>query len=399
MKFIIKKNSSKLTTIAVGFQAGAALESQYSHKNGVAHYLEHFMFKGTEKRNSFEISRDTAFLGGDSNAFTSNETVVYFMTIPVEHFESGVEIISDMVLNPIFPESEFEKEKQVILEEFTASRDHIGHLMHDAFREHFYTNYLANSVIGTEESINSIQLEDLKRFYGDFYKKDNMVISICSSNKPADVEAVLEKYFGKQDGVVNLPLAAEKTLVKKSKEIDVIRAELEQNQVLMAWPSFKRGSKRNYMASIVSTILGDGMDSRLFQEVREKANLVYGISAGQSPDRTSGNFSIEFSTRAQNVEKAKEIIQAEITKMVSTLVTDEELARAKNKITTGVYRSCESGESMAIRAIDRYLFDQKLFNASATTKKLAKITKEDVLETAKRIFSGKRIIVTAKKAA
>ena len=298
------------------------------------------MFKGTAKRDSFAISREIAFYGGDSNAYTSHEDVVYFITLPVDHFEAGVDILHDMVSNPIFPEPEFEKEKQVILEELASTGDSVHRVIGQTLASHIYSNYLSKPIIGTEESINSIQLDDLKRFFSSFYKKENMLISVYSSLKQTEVEVLLTKYFGEQDGEVNFLLTPEPTKILKTKVVDVIRKDLEQSHVVWTWPSFKYGSKDTYAAAVLGNILGSGMDSRLFQEVREKANLVYGIGAGSSGDRTSGTFSIHFSTRPQNMEQAKEIILAEIEKITSTLPTEEEVQRSKNKMRTGIYRSC-----------------------------------------------------------
>lgn len=397
MKFIINKNPSKLATIAVAFQAGSALESQYGYKSGTAHFLEHFMFKGTAKRDSFAISREIAFYGGDSNAYTSHEEVVYFLTLPVDHFESGLEILHDMVSNPIFPDSEFDKEKQVILEELASTGDSVGRVIGQALASSLYSNYLSKPVIGTEESINSIQLDDLKRFFSSFYKKENMLISVYSSLKPSDIEALLSKYFGEQDGEVNFLLTPEPTKIRKTKVVDVIRKDLEQAHVVWAWPSFKYGSKDTYAAAVLGNILGDGMDSRLFQEVREKANLVYGIGAGSSGDRTSGTFSINFSTRPQNLEQAKEIILTEIGKIISTLPTEEEVQRSKNKMRTGIYRGWQFAEGSALRVIGHYLMNRKIPTVAGANRKLSKVTGEDVMRVAKKIFSGKNVMVVAKK--
>jgi len=397
MKFIINKNPSKLTTIAVAFQAGSALESQHNFPAGTAHFLEHFMFKGTAKRDSFAISREIAFYGGDSNAYTSHEEVVYFLTLPVDHFESGLEILHDMVSNPIFPDSEFDKEKQVILEELASTGDSVGRVIGQALASSLYSNYLSKPVIGTEESINSIQLDDLKRFFSSFYKKENMLISVYSSLKPSDIEALLSKYFGEQDGEVNFLLTPEPTKIRKTKVVDVIRKDLEQAHVVWAWPSFKYGSKDTYAAAVLGNILGDGMDSRLFQEVREKANLVYGIGAGSSGDRTSGTFSINFSTRPQNLEQAKEIILTEIGKIISTLPTEEEVQRSKNKMRTGIYRGWQFAEGSALRVIGHYLMNRKIPTVAGANRKLSKVTGEDVMRVAKKIFSGKNVMVVAKK--
>jgi predicted Zn-dependent peptidase len=397
MKFIINKNPSKLTTIAVAFQAGSALESQHGYKSGTAHFLEHFMFKGTAKRDSFAISREIAFYGGDSNAYTSHEEVVYFITVPVDHFEQGLEILHDMVSNPIFPEDEFEKEKKVILEELASGNDSVHRVIGRAFAEQFYSNYLSTDVIGTEESINAIQLDDLKRFFSSFYKKENMLISIYSSLKQTEVETMLTKYFGEQDGVANFLLTPEPTKVKKTKVVDVIRNDLEQAHVVWAWPAFKYGSKDTYAAAVLSNILGNGMDSRLFQEVREKANLVYGIGTGLSGDRTSGSFSVQFSTRPQNLEQAKEIILAEFKKIMECEPTDEEVQRSKNKMRTGVYRSWQSAEGSALKIIDHYFMARKIPTIAGVNRKLSKVTAADVTRVAKKIFSGKNVMVVGKK--
>jgi hypothetical protein len=397
MKFIINKNPSKLTTIAVAFQAGSALESQHGFTAGTAHFLEHFMFKGTAKRDSFSISREIAFYGGDSNAYTSHEEVVYFITLPVDHFEQGLDILHDMVSNPIFPEDEFEKEKQVILEELASGNDSVHRVIGRAFAEQFYSNYLSTDVIGTEESINAIQLDDLKRFFSSFYKKENMLISVYSSLKPTEVESLLTKYFGEQDGVVNFLLTPEATKVKKTKVVDVIRNDLEQAHVVWAWPAFKYGSKDTYAAAVLSNILGNGMDSRLFQEVREKANLVYGIGTGLSGDRTSGSFSVNFSTRPQNLEQAKEIIITEFKKIMEYEPTEEEVQRSKNKMRTGIYRSWQSAEGSALKIIDHYFMARKIPTIAGVNRKLSKVTAADVTRVAKKIFSGKNVMVVGKK--
>jgi predicted Zn-dependent peptidase len=397
MKFIINKNPSKLATIAVAFQAGSALEFQHNFPAGTAHFLEHFLFKGTPNRDSFELSREIAFYGGDSNAYTSHEEVVYFITLPVDHFEKGMEILHDMVTNPAFPEQEFEKEKQVILEELASGNDSVHRVIGKAFSEKFYSNYLSTPVIGTEESIKSIQLQDLKNFYSSFYKKENMLISVCSPMKQGEVESLLVKYFGEQDGEAAFILTPEKTKVRKTQTVIVPRQDLEQAHVVWAWPSFKYGSKEVYAAAVLGNILGDGMDSRLFQEVREKANLVYGIGAGNSADRTSGTFSIHFSTRPQNLDQAKDIILAEIEKVVSVAPTEEELQRSKNKMRTGIYRGWQSAEGIALKFIDHYFMMKKIPSLAATNRKLSKVTAEDVMKVAKKIFSGKNVMAVGKK--
>ena len=397
MKVIYKKNQSMLTTIVVGFQAGSALESQNDFPAGTAHYLEHMMFKGTKKRDSFAMSREIAFHGGDSNAYTSHEQVCFFVTIPSDKFGIGVEILHDMLTDPLFPQEEFEKERQVILEEHASLNESIYSVMSRHFMGSFFSNYLSKEIIGTEESINSITLDDVKRFYNSFYNKENMVISVCSNLKKAVVLEALEKYFGEQDNVFVPLIKEEPTSLRETKVIKVVRGDLEQDHVLWGWESSKLGEPDSCAEFVLASILGDGMDSRLFQQVRERSNLVYGIGAGNSANRSSGYFVINFSTRHQNLEEAKKIILAEVDKIMNDLPTDEELQRSKNKMLTGVYRAWQSPENSAMKMLETFINSNKIADIEKTRKVILAVTKEDVNRVAKKVFGGNNVMVLGVK--
>jgi predicted Zn-dependent peptidase len=355
------------------------------------------MFKGTSKRSSFDLSREVAFYGGDMNAYTSHEEVVYYISIPYESFDKAAEILSDMIFNPLFPEDEVEKERQVILEEYASKFEHIGGPLSLKISQEFFSNYQSLPVIGTEESIKSISLDDLKRFYSSFYKPENMLISVSSPGKKTEVFSIIEKWFGKSDEQCNFILTPEKTRLKKNKRAFVYRPELEQAHVYVLWNSPKTGTKDSIVASVMGTILGDGMDSRLFQEVREKNNLVYGIGASHHPDRTSGSFHVSFQTRKHNLERAEEIIEIETKKISSELVTDEELQRAKNKLKTGIYQSFTYPQGTALRKVDYYMMSKKIPTLSQLKNKVESVTKEDVMRVAAKIFGGKKMVAIGQK--
>jgi predicted Zn-dependent peptidase len=397
MKLIASKTHSQMATIAVAFQAGSCLEVQKGFPFGTAHFLEHFMFKGTPKRTSFDISREVAFYGGDMNAYTSHEEVVYYISIPYESFDKAAEILSDMIFNPLFPENEMEKERQVILEEYASKFESINGPLMQKLCQEFFSNYQQYPVIGTEESIKQISLDDLKRFYSSFYKTENMLISVSSPGKKSDVSSVIEKYFGTADDQCNFILSPEKTKLHKNKRVSVFRSELEQAHVYTVWNSPKTGTKDSIIASVMGVILGDGMDSRLFQEVREKNNLVYGISASHHPDRTSGGFYISFQTRKNNLEKAEQIISSEVAKMTTELVTEEELQRAKNKLKTSIYQSFTYPQGTALRKIDYYMMSKKIPTTSQLKNKVESVTREDVMRVAAKIFSGKKLVAIGQK--
>lgn len=397
MKLITSKTHSQMATIAVAFQAGSCLEIQKGFPFGTAHFLEHFMFKGTSKRSCFDISREVAFYGGDMNAYTSHEEVVYYISIPYESFDKAAEILSDMIFNPLFPEDEMEKERQVILEEYASKFETISGPLMQRFCQEFYSNYQQYSVIGTEDSIKQISLDDLKRFYSSFYKPENMLISVSSPGKKQDISSIIEKYFGSSDDQCNFILSPEKTKLRKNKRFSVFRAELEQAHVYTAWNAPKSRTKDSIVASVIATILGDGMDSRLFQEVREKNNLVYGISASHHADRTSGGFYVSFQTRKHNLEKAEQIIESEMNKISTELVTEEELQRAKNKLKTSIYQSFTYPQGTALRKIDYYMMSKKIPTTSQLKNKVESVTREDVMRVSAKIFSGKKLVAIGQK--
>lgn len=398
MRTYIGKNSSKITTVAVAFEAGSALEAQHGFKAGTAHFLEHFMFKGSDKRDFFQRSKEMAFLGAEDNAFTSHTRVVYYFSVMEDCLEKGLEILSDMILNPAFPESQFEKEKKVILEELASGNDDVSHVMADKLYEAFASNYFSKSVIGTEDSISAIQLQDLKDFYNKFYKKENMFISVQTSLKKSVVKELLVKYFGEEDGIANGLITHADSILNESKKILIDRKDLEQAHVFSAYPSFKRGTKESMAATVLSSILGNGMDSRLFQEVREKNNLVYGIDSSNNPEQTLGIFLISFSTRAANLERAIDVVNNELKRIISEPPSEEELQRSKNKIKTSLYRSFQSAESSCMRIIDNYFINGKLVSIEDLTKKFDAVTIEDVAFVAEKIFSSPNVLVVAKKA-
>lgn len=397
MKYFYTKTSSRLTTVAIALQAGSALESKHGFPLGTAHFLEHFMFKGSRSLSQFEISRGIAFLGGDTNAFTSHDKVVYHITVPVENLEPAIKIFSDMIKNPLFPEEELEKERQVILEEYYSYRDDVSDLMRDALFSNFYTNYYKNPIIGTKESIETIQISDLKKFHDSFYKPENMVISCSSSLKKDDIISLLEKSFYPNDDSFNRILEQEKSRLKKEKQIVVERKELEQSHVYVSFSTLSLASKKSPALNVLSSILGGGMDSRLFQEVREKNNLVYGINTSVNVDKKNGMFSVSFSTRHQNLEKAFELIYSELNKISSESVSDEELQRAKNKLKASLYSSWEDQKHLAFTKVGRFFMTGKLPNLNRIIKKIDSVTLEDIRDVANQTFSGKKVIVIGKK--
>lgn len=382
MKFIFEKTHNKMVSIMVAFDAGARAEGE-KYTPGLAHMLEHMIFKGTEKRHYLDIPKEVAFLGGDINAYTSHEMVCYYIRVPYENFESGMEILADITLNSTIPEDEFLKEREVVMEECLSYKDEVTYKLSEKFSEEFYSGRLAIDVIGTEESISQFTREELYQFYKEFYHTENAILCVSGDLEIEDMRVASEKLFGSETAFVKRTGPAEHEYAK-SGIFTILKPEIEQSHVLISWPGLVIGDKERSTLTVLNSIFGSGADSRLFTEVREKNNLCYGISMGSQSYLEAGEVTIYSSTRPDNIEKMMALVDAEVEKIKGELVTEEEIQRAKNKSKSDVYTIYDSGHSLA-----RFKLMQEFYNTPSLEEvsgRIDRVTREDVLELANKLF-------------
>jgi predicted Zn-dependent peptidase len=384
---LFKRVPSKLSTIAVAFDAGSRAEGT-KYSSGIAHMLEHMIFKGTDKRDYVAIARDIAFLGGSTNAFTSNEMVYFYITVPFENIETAVEILQDVVFNSTFPEEEFQKEREVVREEELSSRDHVSSMMWDAFSSNFLSGELSNPIIGTQDSISEFTRDEIVSFHEEFYGRDNVIVSLCGDHTEEVGQALLSKYFGESDGSVSHKVPFYDEDYKESREVYITKPALEHTYVWMGYPGLKIASEHEAAIAIMTAIFGSGMDSRLFTEVREEKGLAYGIGSTMDSFRDQGVYLIYSSTRAENVEETIKTIEVEVEKIKTELVTDEELQRAKNKYRADTYKLTESSSSFARWDIGRRFFGQE--GLDSLSEEVNSLTAENIRDAANLVFDESR---------
>lgn len=380
MIHVISKTSSRLATIIISFNAGSRVEPNGSFNEGISHMLEHSIFKGTPSRTATEIQREVAFLGGQSNAFTSHEMVAYYITVPFENLEKCTEILSDMVFNPTFPEEDILREIEVVKEEEASSLDSIGSFMWRGFSENFFSNYLSRPVLGTQNSISKFTRDEIARFHNENCQKKDAIISICSNLSKAKMRSLLNKYFGKQSGKISSLSQPTESKYGPSQILESERAGIEHTYVWMGTPGFSCPSKKVYAAQIMTTILGRGMDSRLFTEVRENRGLVYSVSSSYNEWQAGSVTMTNFSTREKNVDEAISVISGETNLIKESLVSEEELQRAKNKMRSSFYSAVEDSYSIAYWGVK-----QKILNTPSIDdyiKNIELVTRDDVRDVA-----------------
>jgi predicted Zn-dependent peptidase len=389
------KTHSRLSTIIVAFDAGSRSEGK-KFNPGIAHMLEHCIFKGTEKRDWQSINREIAFLGGNVNAFTSHEMVQYYISVPIENLDSCMEILSDMVFNSTFPEEEFLKEKEVVKEEEVSRNDSPEAYIWKNFSENFFSNYLGTPVIGTQESISRFTRDEVAAFHQKFCKREAAVVSLCSNMSKAEAKLLMTKHFGKASGRIAGRKSYEGTSYKDSKLLEITKAGIEHSYVYMGMPSTSTPGVKDPTTSVMNTILSGGMDARLFTEIREKRGLVYGISAGSISWQGGGSYIVDFSTRDKNVEEALSVTREELVRMANVNVTDEELQRAKNKLRSSFYAANESSSSLANWSVKQALFGE--LSIGDYINRVEAVSAEQVRELAAETFNlDKMLTVICRK--
>ena len=384
----ISKTHSRLSTIVISFNAGSRVESLGGYNPGIAHMLEHSIFKGTPNRDFLQIQREIAFLGGDSNAYTSYDNVCYYITVPCENLEPCLEILNDMVFNSSFPEEEFLKEKEVVKEEEISRNDSVNAFIWSSFSKNFFDNYLASPIIGTQETIDKFTRDEVVSFHSKFCKKEDAVISLCSNLKASAAKELLRKHFGVPNGKIKRSFKLKESGYLPARKIEISKQGIEHTYVYMGMPGYLSDNRADAATQVLMTILGSGMDSRLFTEVREKRGLVYGVSASHNSWDKGGIVLISLSTRDKNVDEAISVIKDEIEKISTIPVTEEELQRAKNKIKSSFYHANEDSFSLA-----QWSMKEKMFGWPTIEQHLKYIEEVDQ----EQLFSAAKVVLDQDK--
>jgi predicted Zn-dependent peptidase len=320
IRIIYKQVHNNLTSFSIALEAGANVERE--EKLGIAHAVEHMVFKGTKKRNEFEINKECDEIFGFNNAMTNYPYVVYYGTCLSTDFEKGIELYSDIVLNPSFPEMGFKEELNVILEELKEWKDDLHqHCEDEMFYNAFNERRIKELIIGNENSIQSITLEDIKDFYSKYYIADNCVISVVSSLEYNQVINTVKRYFGN----FNKTLDVSNEYIDNKKEniyednIEGIfteyKKDIQGTKIQYCFPIHKLNRREIQALRIFNAYFGEGTSSLLYDQVRTKKGLVYDISSIIKNEKGIKIFKISLGTSPQNVNKAIELINECIEKV------------------------------------------------------------------------------------
>ncbi len=382
---------TKSVTVLVMYPVGSRYEPE--KLAGVSHYIEHLMFKGTKKRpNTLALTREIDRLGADYNAFTSKEYTGYYIKVDKKFTKTAVDILADMLFNSKFDAKEMEREKGPIVEEIRMYKDNPLMNISNIFEDLFYSGSpLGRDIAGTEKHVLSYKRNDVLAFRDKYYQPQNMTI-VVAGNVDESTEKLLEQYFGSEEnkGKINKNFKEYKI---GSEKLKIEKKETDQVQLMLGFPSFKHNDKRNSTVSVLNTIFGGSMSSRLFIEIRERRGLAYMVRSGSDRYRDAGYVYVRVGLEAKNINKAVKIVKNEVEKLIKKGVTTRELKDAKTHIRGGLTLSFEDSSAQASFYASQMLFAEELKTPEEKLAEIDKVTNEDIMRVAKQIFKWNKMKV------
>ncbi len=390
---VITEPMPHVRSVSVGIWLQHGSRREPGDLNGISHFIEHMVFKGTARRTAEDIAREADRIGGMLDAFTSKELVCYNTRVLDEHLPAAFDIISDMVLCPAFPPDEITREKSVILEEIKAAQDNPEDLVHETFSENFWQGHaLGKPILGTRETINALQRASLSDWFARWYAPNHIAITAAGNLTHQQLLDLVGEHFQNlkpsENGVAGPPPTAAPRITLKSKR------DLEQIHVCIGVAAFPIADERRFAASILNNLFGGGMSSRLFQNIRERQGLAYSIFSEMNPYQDAGMLSVYGATTLKSAPQLVRSVMAEIRSLKDDLVTEEELRRAKDHLKGALLLSLESTGSRMSHIARQHLYFNRFFTPDDLIVLLEAVTREEVREVAREFFRPGQIAAT-----
>lgn len=386
---IITEEIDHVRSVSLGLWVGAGSRDEREGYEGISHFIEHMFFKGTKNRTARDLAESLESVGGQLNAFTTKEYTCFYAKVLDEDMDLANDVLSDMFFNSLFDKKEIEKEKKVVIEEIKMYEDSPDELIHDLFSEHVWNDHpLGKPILGTEESIRGLSREKIMDYMSHHYAPDNLVIAVAGKIKHDEILHKLAPIYGefKRGGKRILEGTPQGHTIYRYNTKDT-----EQMHLVMGVPGLGQDDKDIYPMHIINNVLGGGLSSRLFQEIREQRGLAYSVYSYHSTYVDAGMFAIYAGTTPHNTQEVVECILAELQKMRKDGVTADELGKTVAQIKGGLYLGLESVSSRMSRLGKTELSYNRVISPEEMVEKLEKVTLDDVHRVMNRLWVKERL--------
>lgn len=390
---VVSEKIPYVKSVSIGVWIGNGSRCETRDENGMSHFIEHMLFKGTDKRDARAIAYEIDAVGGQLNAFTTREYTCYYTKTLDEHMETAIDVLSDMLFSSRLDEEAMKLERRVICEEIGMYEDEPEELCADLIMEAAYgDDPMGRPILGTAEGLEKITPDKMRSYIKSHYRTKNTVISV-SGNFDDTMFELLEKYFAGSKMCDNDVIIPE-SVYKPGKRI--VRAkDSEQVQLIAGFESIDVKDDGVYSLLVFNNVFGSGMSSRLFQNIREQKGLAYSVYAYHSAYIGTGMFNICAGVAPQNVKKTAELIEKEIIKIKREMLTDDELNMAKEQLKGNYILSYESVGSRMQAAGRNLLLDRPIVSPEEVIKKINAVSKQSVAEIIERVLDTKTLCVAA----
>ena len=390
---VITETMQHVRSVSVGIWIRHGSRRETPSENGIAHFLEHMVFKGTARRSAEDIAREMDSVGGMLDAFTSKEQICFNAKVLDAHLPIAFDVLSDLVLRPRFDSEDVKKERQVVLEEIKMDMDNPEYLLHDIFTRGFWPEHsLGRPILGTPDTVRKFDRPSLCHRFQNWFAPDHLLVTAAGNITHREVLDLVEKEFG---GLPASHFNADDPAPTTAAPIRLeTKRDLEQVHVCIGVPSIPLADERRFAAAVLNNLLGGGMSSRLFQNIREKQALAYAVFSELTPYSDTGIFSVYAGTATETVGQVIDLTIAEFRAMKESPVTEEELLRAKNHLKGSLMLSLESTSSRMSNLARQELYFGRFSSLDEILASIDAVTREELQSLANQFFQPERIAVT-----
>jgi predicted Zn-dependent peptidase len=389
---ILTERMSQVRSISIGVWLTRGSRHETAEKSGIAHFVEHMLFKGTATRSAEDIAQAIDSIGGQLDAFTAKEYASYYIKVLDEHLPVAIDILSDIVRHPAFEPEDIEREKKVVIEEIKMVEDTPDDLVHELFTQGFWENHpLGRPILGTRETVETFTSELLREYFEEAYTPRNLIVSAVGNLEHAKVRELVEEKFGSLAQRGSMPGEDAPEVVPK---VLIRNKELEQSHLCIGVSSYPQNHDDRYASYLLNTLLGGSMSSRLFQNVREKRGLAYAVFSGLSAYRDAGSFTVYAGCANDAVGQVIDLVVEELRGVKQEPVPAAELQRAKDHLKGSLMLSLENTASRMSHLARQEIYFDRQFGLDETLQRIERVSAEDVQRVAADLFRDASLSAT-----
>jgi len=379
-------------SVSIGVWLARGSRHEPQEQSGIAHFVEHMLFKGTGTRTAEDIAQAIDSVGGQMDAFTAKEYASYYIKVLDEHLPFAVEVLSDIVMNPALSPEDIEREKKVVLEEIKMVEDTPDDLVHELFTENFWANHpLGRPILGTKETVESLSQDGLRKYFQGVYTAPNLIVAAVGNVDHQRVRDLISRAFEALPTTTDPITEAPPRVVPRT----IIRnKELEQSHVCLGTVGYRQDHVDRYSSYVMNTILGGSMSSRLFQNVREKRGLAYAVFSGLSAYRDAGSMTIYAGCANDAVGELIDVVIAELRRMKDEVLPEAELQRAKDHLKGSLMLNLESTSSRMSHLARQEIYFDRQFGLDETLEGVERVTRDDIQRVARDLFADDALAAT-----